>query len=153
LPIDPKYLPPARGKHGLRFSYSQWYPQWEASVELPASPFGQTTLEIEVSGGTAWEPVTEDELALIDRILDSLPDVLRLVIAKLKEYDDWNESLQDPKVFRETYNQPSICLLDRDEHPRRSWTFVVERLAFDGDAFGWHLKFIEMDFQEIGAGD
>lgn len=145
-----KHLPPTRGKHALRFSYSQWYPQWESSTELSDSPFGQATLKITVHGGTAWEPLTEDELALIDSVIDGLPELLPLVATKLRE---WDESLRDTKLFRETFNQPSIYLFDRDEHPRKSWTFVVERLAFEGDNWGVHLEFSERQFQRMWAGD
>ncbi len=146
----PKHLPPARGKHQLRFSYSQWYPQWNASVELPESPFGRTTLEITVHGGTAWEPVTEEELSFIDRILDWLPELLPLIKAKLRE---WDENLEDEKLFRETFKQPSICLFERDDHLAQSWTFVVERLGFDGDNWGVHLTFTGPRFVAIFAGD
>ena len=144
------HLPPARGRHNLRFSYSQWYPQWEAVTELSDSPFGKGTLQIKVHGDTAWEPITDDELALIDNVLDWLPDILPVVTSKLRA---WDESLSDAKLFRETFTQPSISLFERDEHPRRSWAFVVERLAFEGDNWGVHLEFFEDQFREIWAGD
>jgi hypothetical protein len=143
-------LSPARGKHQLRFIYSQWNPQWEASAELVNSPFGQNTLKIVVQGGTAWEPVTDDELTLIDRALDWLPDLLPIISSKLRES---GEGLQDPKQFRETFSQASICLFGREEHPRNSWTFIVERLAFEGDNWGVHLECTGRDFQVIWAGD
>ena len=146
----PKHLPPSRGKHGLRFSHSQWYPQWDASTELANSPFGRSTLDITVHGGTAWEPVTEEELSLIDCILDWLPDLLPLIVAKLRE---WDESLTDEKVFRETFKQPSICLFDRGDYLTQSWTFVVERLGFEGDNWGVHLKFAGRQFVDKFAGD
>jgi hypothetical protein len=124
MAINPKYLPAPRGKHQLRFSYSQRFPQWEASVEVPDSPFQQQALKVIVDRGTAWEPITEDQLALIDSILDRLPELIPFVVSKLKE---WDRSCEDPKVFQECFNQAQVWLSEREEHPRRSWTFVVEK--------------------------
>jgi hypothetical protein len=150
MAINPKYLPAPRGKHQLRFSYSQWYPQWEAIIEPPSSPFQQQTLKVIVNRGSAWEPVTEDELALIDRILDRMPDLIPFVVSKLVEGDS---SCEDPRVFREYFTQAHIWLSERDEHPRTLWTFVVEKLDEEGEViFGTHLEFSGDEFQEIWAG-
>ncbi len=94
--------------------------------------------------------MTEEELSLIDRILDWLPDLLPLITAKLRE---WDETFKDEKVFRETFKQPSICLFERDDYLTQSWTFVVERLGFEGDSWGVHFKFTERQFVEMFAGD
>ena len=150
MAINPKYLPAPRGKHQLRFSYSQRYPQREAIVDLPSSPFQQRTLKIIVDRQTAWDPVTEDQVALIDRILDGLPELIGFVVSKLKEQDS---SFEDPEVFRDYFTQAQIWLSEREEYPRVSWTFVVERLDEEGDAiFGTHLEFNGDRFQEIWAG-
>ena len=146
----PKDLPAPRGKHDLRFTFSQWDRVWETSIPLPESPFGQDTLKVVVEDGTAWDFVRDDELALVDRVLDWLPELLPVIIQKLRAQ---HESLEDAQAFRKVFNQASIWLSDRDERPRKSWTFVIERLAFEGDNFGVNLRFIEKDFQDMFAGD
>jgi hypothetical protein len=145
-----QHLPLARGRHGLRFSKNQWYEQTEASIPLPDSPFGQKTLNIKVDGRSAWQPVHDDELVLLDDVLDWLPELLPFITSKLRA---WDSRFEDPKMFRETFNVPSIWLSEQDEQPRKSWTFVIERQEFEGDNWGVHLEFIEKHFQEMWAGD
>ncbi len=145
----PRYIPSPRGKHQLRFAYSQWDEEYEATTKLASSPFGRSILKIQVRG-TAWDLITEDELALIDRVLDSLPELLPLISAKLRE---WLDPSDDSKAFRKFFKQASICLDDRGEHPRRSWSFIVERLGFEGDNQGWVFKFTDNELQDVFAGD
>lgn len=146
----PRILPVPRGRHKLRFSYSQWEPVYEASIELPDSPFAEKALKIVVEAATAWELVTDEEVALIDQALDWLPDLLPVITSRLQEY---SAGVQDPKLFREAFRRASIYLGERGEHSKESWTFVVESLAFEGDNWGVHFKFVGDELQDVFAGD
>ena len=145
MAINPKYSPAPRGKHQLRFSYNQRFPQWEATIELPCSPFQQPILKVIVVGPLG-NRVTEDQLALIDRILDRLPELIPFVVSKLR----WDSSFEDPMDFRDHFTKAHIWLSEQEEHPRRSWTFVVEKLDDEGDAiWGIYFEFNEDEFQEM----
>jgi hypothetical protein len=123
---------------------------WETTVELPDSPFGQSTLKIQIfNERIPTPPPRPDQLALIQRVRDSLPKLLPIVVQQLVEYD---EDLKDSKVFRKQLVTPSISLFSPEENPSRSWSLTVERPSHGG-AFGYHLEFVEMEFKDIWAGD
>ncbi len=146
----PKIQPPPRGRHALRFEYDQEYQDWNASIRLDGSPFGRDMLNVIISGGTAWEPPTNKEMALIDSILDRLPEIIPSVTLKLK---GMHLTLEDPKAFREAFSQPQIWLPEREHQLSGRWVFVVERQGFEGDNWGVHLEFVGDEFQRMFAGD
>lgn len=115
---------------------------------MSKSPFGNNTLEIWVWSDSAWEPVTEAELALVDSILDRLPELLEEVCTRLlARYSNFNDSGE----FRELCNRPTLWI-NRESASGR-WSFVVARRADEDDFVAIHLEFQGMTFQEMWAGD
>ncbi len=136
------------GTKDLQFTQGQGC--WETTTELPDSPFGQSKLKIQVfNERIPTSPPRRDQLALIQRVRESLPKLMPVVVQKLTGYD---EDLKAPKVFREQLVEPSICLFSPEENPSHAWSLTVERPSH-GSAFGYHLEFVEMEFKEIWAGD
>jgi len=133
----------------LQFSFAEG--AWQARVKNP-TPFGAETMKIEVATDVQPEPrPTAEEVALIKRVLEALPALMPVITRELGKYD---ESLKDPKTFREQLKDPEICLfkVSKAPNPPGSWTFTVERPSV-GSAFGYHLEFQEQNFIRIWAGN
>jgi hypothetical protein len=123
---------------------------WQATTKLANTPFKVPTIKIQVfNERMPTPPPRPDQLALIQRVRESLPKLVPIVIQKLGEYD---EDLKDPKMFREQLIEPSISLFSPDETPSHTWSFTIERPSH-GAGLGYHLEFVEMQFKEIWAGD
>ena len=132
------------------FQFTEGNACWETTTEFPQGPFGKATIKIQVFNERLPTPrPRRDQVALIHRVVEGLPELMPVIIQKLAEYD---EDLKDPTVFREQLVQPAICLFDPDEQPSRSWSFSVERPSF-GESFVYVLDFVDKEFKEIGAGD
>jgi len=115
---------------------------------MSKSPFGSNTLGVWVWSDSAWEPMTESELALIDSILDRLPELVEEICSRLlTRYSNIN----DAEAFRQLCNQP-ILWINR-ERAGGQWSFVVERRADEDDSVATHLEFQGMTFREMWAGD
>ena len=134
----------------LQFSFAEG--SWQAKAKNPGTPFRSDTIRIEVATDVQPEPrPTAEEVALIRRVLEALPALMPVITQELGKYD---ESLKDPKTFREQLKDPAICLfkVSKAPNPPGSWTFTVERPSV-GSAFGYHLEFQEQKFIRIWAGD
>jgi hypothetical protein len=135
-------------------------------LDYPASPFSTSAFRIQVftedppskvwvDGDTLHTersprpPIRDDQHTLISRIVSWLPDLIPQISRRLADYEN---DLAAPKVFRTELAEPSICLFSPEENPSRSWSFTVERPSL-GFAFGYHLEFIENQYQRIWAGD
>jgi len=139
---------PGCKKKELRFVFRE--NAWEATTKQPGTTFSAHSIRIALDRDEIPPlPVRADELALIHRIINSLPELLPLIAQKLGEYQ---KDLKDPAIFREQLLDPCIYLFPPDEKPRHSWSFTVERPAV-ADAYGYHLEFNEKDFKEVWAGD
>src|ERR1051325_10534282 len=131
----------------LQFSYDRSLWQWEARTQISGSPFFNGTAKIQIVGDE--KPLRPDQLALVQRVIVWLPELMPQIVKQLAEYD---KDLKDPKILREQLAGPSICLFELDERPSRSWSFTIERPSH-GSAFGYHLEFVDKEFKEIWAGN
>ena len=138
---------PGCANHNLQFRYDRSNWQWEAQTQFPSSPFSADTVKIQIVGEE--KPLRPDQLALVERVFGWLPELLPQIIRHLGEHD---EELKDPAAMRTQLTDPSISLFEPDEQPSRSWSFVVERPS-QGTSFGYHLEFVDKEFQTIWAGD
>jgi hypothetical protein len=131
----------------LQFSYDRTLWQWEARTQISGSPFSNATVKVEIVGDE--KPLRPDQLALVQRVIGWLPELMPQIIKQLAEYD---KDLKDPKVLRDQLTEPSICLFEPDERPSRSWSFTIERPS-QGNTFGYHLEFVDKEFKKIWAGN
>jgi len=138
---------PGCANRDLQFSYDRSLWQWEARTQISASPFSTATVKIQIVGDE--KPLRPDQLALVQRVIAWLPELMPQITKQVAEYD---EDLKDPKILREQLTEPSISLFEPEEQPSRSWSFTIERPSH-GSAFGYHLEFVDKDFKEIWAGD
>src|SRR5688572_26568225 len=81
----------------LQFAFEEG--AWQAKVKNPGTPFSAQTIRIEVATDVQPEPrPTAEEVALIQRVLEALPALMPVITQELGKYD---ETLKDPKTFRE----------------------------------------------------
>src|SRR5689334_5946739 len=62
---------------------------WESATDVPGGPFAQSQVKIQVFNERIPTPrPRQDQLALIQRVRDSLPKIMPVVVQKLGEYDE-----------------------------------------------------------------
>jgi len=138
---------PGCADRDLQFSYDRGLWQWEARTQISGSPFSNATVKVQIVGDE--KPLRPDQLALVQRVIGWLPELMPQIVKQLTDYD---KDLKDPKILREQLAEPSICLVEPDEQPSHSWSFTIERPS-RGSAFGYHLEFVDKEFKKIWAGN